>query len=84
MDEKLIGYVILKLVSLISGKRGRGIIAKILKGSQSKQVLQSIEQFSLQELYGILRHIPEDKIEEIIERLMKKNFIYVDKVMTVN
>jgi hypothetical protein len=79
-DERLIGYVILKCVALMSGKRGRRTVERILRGSSSKQILTAVENFHLEKVAGILRHIPEKKVREIIERLMRRNFLYISDV----
>jgi len=80
VDDRLLGYLVLKCVKAVSGKRGKNIVVKILKGSPGGQTSDVVEQFGIQMLYGVIRHCTDDKIIEVINRLLNKDFIQVRQI----
>ncbi|MFZ5986970.1 MAG: helix-turn-helix domain-containing protein [Bacillota bacterium] len=82
-NEKLLGYVILKCASMISGQRGRKTLIRFLNGKETFENT-SLGGQEIRSHVGILRHIPDNKIEELIERLIGKAFLYIDNVQIGN
>ncbi len=56
------------------------MLLKVLSGAGDQATEETVKQFALEELHGIMRHIPDEKTQEIIERLQKKGFIQVKQI----
>ena len=73
--EEVVVKKILSCVARMRGRFGKGAVAAVLKGSKSKQVIES----NLHELstYGILKEMSQEEITDFIKALIKADCIAV-------
>jgi len=73
-------YVVLSLINLISGKRGRGTIAGLLRGGKRRSIysLKTNSVIALDERYsGVMQKVPNTKILTLFDELLKGGCIEI-------
>jgi len=74
-------FIILECVFRLGSHGSRDFVAGVLTGAGSEQTHDLLPRYHLEDLYGVLRTLAPDKVNELIEHLNRKGFIETTRGM---